>query len=663
MPAKLRKRKIMPGQLPLFAPESDWSPPTPDQWPDFRAMGVNFIGVDTESHDPLINTKGPGFIRGDAKVMGVSLASEHGDQVYLPLFHPEDNVENPDKAIEYLRYQLAGDEEKCGANLMYELESLQSIGVELKGPLADIQIAEPLLDEDRLGGYGLESLSQAYLGIGKDETLLNEAELAYSVEHKKGFANLPARFVGPYAETDAYNPIEIFLQQRAKMYQEELLPVFEVERKLQRVLFKMRMRGVRIDMDRAQRLSNWLQREVEPAILAEIRQHVSLNNPNSSNQIGVALESLGIPVPRTPPSKNAPNGNYSITNEWLNDIGDLHPVAAKLREYRKTVKMRRDFIDTLLEDSVNGRIYSNWRQLRQHDDDRGDEGAGGTRSGRIAATKFNLTQVPSRDPYWGPMIRGLFIADDGKVWVKNDYSQQEPRITLHYAVILKLSGAQEILNRYIEDPSTDYHQMTADLILERTSKEVIRRHAKDINLGATYGMGKAKLMMKLGVAQDKAAELLKAYHEGVPYVKALEKKAMARADEQGFITTLLGRRRRFDDWEPSSGNAKTPIRGLAKAREVFGDVGLVRSKLHKALNAIIQGGAADQMKQTLVALDDEGLAPQVQVYDEVDGSYENDPAIFRRIKDIMEHTVELTVPFLVEPEVGPSWGETKEIEL
>jgi DNA polymerase I-like protein with 3'-5' exonuclease and polymerase domains len=645
-----RRDKIMPGQLPLFVPESSWKPLPPSQWPDFRAHS-KFIGVDTETHDPNLQTKGPGFIRRDAKLCGISLANEHGETLYLPIGHPEDNVEDVDQALAYLRYQLGGPQVKCGANLTYELEALRSVGVDLAGDLGDIQIAEPLLDEDRPDGYSLEVLAQSYLGVGKDEDLLREAAVAYSVDAKKGMAYIPARFVAPYAEEDARLPIEIFAMQMDQIDREDLMSIFKLEQRLQRVLFKMRCRGVRIDVEKAAELSKRIQAVDEPELLRQIREQLPLlKNPNSTDDLARALQGVGVDVPTTV------KGNASVTNDWLKE--QKHPACQLLNTYRKTVKMRRDFIDTLVDDSVDGRIYSNWKQLRTQDE---GESAGGTRSGRVAATKFNLTQVPSRDPTWGPAIRSLFIADEGKTWVKNDYSQQEPRHTLHFAYVLGLDGAAEARQRYIEDPGLDYHQLTADLVRDRAGRDIGRRPAKDINLGATYGMGKAKLMEKLGVAQNIAEEILAAYHEGVPYVKQLERKAMERAEEKGFVRTLLGRKRRFDSWEPvdrnSQGYSAGMIRGLANAQAQWGGRALRRSMTHKALNAIIQGSAADQMKMSLVLLDEAGLCPQIQVYDEVNGSYDATPEMLKQMQEIMETSVESTIPFLAEPETGPSWGE------
>jgi DNA polymerase I-like protein with 3'-5' exonuclease and polymerase domains len=648
----MAKRKAAPSsghvQLPLFLPDSSWQPLPPSEWPDFRSH-AKIIGVDTETHDPNLQAMGPGFIRKDAHVCGVSLAAEDGTKIYLPMRHSEDNVD-PAQALAYVRHQLAGAQPKCGANLMYDLEALWSEDITINGDLCDIQIAEPMLDEDRKDGYSLEALGRSYLGMGKTESLLDEAANAFGVSSKGGMSVLPGRFVGPYAEDDAFLPIRIFELQQKAMHEDDVYRIFEVEQRLQKVLFKMRLRGVRIDVDRASQLSASIQVE-EQALVKRINEMSPRFriNPDSSDDIGKALRDLGIYAPQTAA------GNWSIQNEWLQE--QPHEICKLLVEARKMRKMRADFIDKLRDDSVDGRIYSNWQQLRDVDENGKSKG---TRSGRIAASKFNLTQVPSRDPRWGKLIRSLFIADEGLEWCKCDYSQQEPRIQLHFAYLRGFKGAAEARQRYIDDPATDYHQMVADLVKERTGKDIGRRNAKDINLGSAYGMGRYKLADKLGVTLEAADEILRAYHGGVPYTKELAEDMTRWAQKRGFIRTILGRRRRFNEWEPGWFNhGERAVKSEAEAREKWGS-NIQRAYCHKALNGSVQGSAADQIKVAIIQLDDAGLCPQVQVYDEINGSY-GDRQQMKQVAEIMSNAIPMEVPFLVEPEVGPSWGETKEI--
>lgn len=654
MPRRSRSQTVKSiNQMDMFPPQSQWRPLQPHEWPDFKSH-AKFIGVDTETHDPNLQKKGPGFIRGDALVCGISLASEDGHKVYLPIHHPEDNCEDPDIVIDYVKDMLSGDQPKCGANLMYDLEALDSLGIKIEGPFADIQVAEPLLDEDKQTNYQLDTLAREYLNVTKNEDLLRKAANLYGIDPKKDLALLPARYVGAYGEDDAYLPIKIFQHQVDRLKEDNVWDIFLLEQELQPILFKMRKMGVRVDVDKAEQLSKETRRQ-EDQIIKDIYKICGVHiNPGSGPEVAKALRSAGLDVPITL------KGNPSITDAWLQDQDNR--LCSLINLWRKTTKMRRDFVDTIRDDHVQGRIYSNWHQLRDSE--------GGTRSGRISASRFNLTQVPGRDPEWGPKIRGLFLPDEGGRWLKADYSQQEPRILLHLAYItlklkrqgllspelsrLTFDGVEEARQRYIDDPSTDYHQMVADLVFDKSRRNIGRRAAKDINLGSAYGMGKKKLASKLGVEWEIAEQLFYAYHEGVPYVKDIEKACMYMAQTRGYIKTILGRKRRFNDWENPKDEGWT-IRGEVEARKRWPNTFIQRAFVHKALNSAVQGSAADQMKKSLLLLNQEGLLPQIQIYDEIDGTFSTDKEA-TRVKEIMETAVQLEVPSLVEPEWGSSWA-------
>jgi DNA polymerase-1 len=324
--------------------------------------------------------------------------------------------------------------------------------------------------------------------------------------------------------------------------------------------------------------------------------------------------------------------------------------------------MRSDFIEGFIIDlNVNGRLHAQWHQLREYDDEGGR--SKGTRSGRISSSKPNLTQIPARDPKWGKLIRSLFIADEGGFWTKADYSQQEPRVLLHFAYLMKLEGAAEARQHYIDDPDMDYHSLVNTLIMNKTGKDIGRKKAKGINLGSVYGMGKHKMAAQLGVTLEVAEELLKAYHEGIPYAKLLETACIERIHQRGFIKTILGRKRRFKEWEPTEWARKMgtrPVKSKEEAERLWGKGQVSRAHAHKALNSLVQGSAADQMKQALIMMDAEGIAPQVTIYDECNATY-FDHAQVRRMQEIMESAIpEFTIPFTAAPDIGPSWGEVKE---
>ena len=651
---KPRKQKLNPNQLPLFTPDSDWAPPPPSEWPDLSA--AEYIGVDTETHDPRLREDGPGFIRGDAFVCGVSLATELGHKIYLPYAHGEGNVDKA-QALEYIRIQLSRPhQQKVGANSSYDEEALWHEGIKVVGPFHDIQVAEPLLDADREDGYSLEVLAKHYLGIGKNEKLLREAEAAYSVEPKKGMSLLPSKYVGPYAEDDADKALQIFLLQMEELKADEVWELYQLEAKLRHVLFKMRLRGVRVDLEKAEAVAKSI-RLTEKDILDGLRQEAGRPFEITGDGLEKILETRGIRLPRTP------QGAPSLTNDWLTAQKD--PFCKRIVEFRKMEKMRRDFIEgAIIKRNVNGRIHTKWQQLRGFNDDEGT--SIGVKPGRIASNTPNLTQIPARDPHWGPLIRSMFIADEGGEWLKADYSQQEPRILLHFACKTKwegkeLTGAHEALERYIENPDIDYHEMTKELIIVRAGKDIGRRNAKAINLGVAYGMGKEKLARQLGVSLEVAAGILEAYHMGVPYVRLLGKACTSRVHERGYIKTILGRKQRFNYWEPSDFDKKwgvKPIRNYQAAIDLWG-MNIERHKAHIGLNQMIHGSAADQTKTAIVMLDEIGLPPHLQIYDELDTTiYSRDDA--RKIQEVMEHAIpQFVVPFKAEPDFGPSWGELK----
>lgn len=659
--AKAKKNVHVGGfQLAMFAPASEWSPPT--ELPDLSR--AKYIGVDVEAKDPNLQTMGPGFIRGDARVVGISLATEDGPKMYLPIGHEAGGNMDRDRVIEYVKAQLKRDDQiKVGANLMYELEALTSLGIEMKGPLADIQVAEPLLDEEKEGGYSLEALSYQYLGVGKSEGKLRDAATSFHLDPKKDLWRLHSKYVGEYAEDDAAFPIEIIQKQIPQLEKEKLTEVWKLESDLLPVLWKMRARGIKVDLEAAERLSGEMSDE-ENVILAKIWETTGYKvDPWSSKSLAVFLNQMGLGyfIEFTTPSKAHPGGQPSFKNEWFLKMADEHPVFGLLRDFRVMSKIRRDFVETLiLNNNVRGRLHPQWHQLRQDDEDREN----GTRTGRIASSKPNLTNIPTRDPRWGKKIRSLFIPDEGGKYCKNDFSSQEPRILLHFAYLKRYPGAAEARQKYLDNPKTDYHQMTADLIELRTGKKIERRPAKDINLGSAYGMGFYKLANKLGLELDAAKALLKVYHEGVPYVKKLEERCMELVQAQGFIRTVLGRKRRFNRWEPRDWERKkgvTAVSSYELAVEMWGQ-NVERSDAHKALNAVCQGSAADQTKKAIVELDRIGLCPQIQVYDELGQTIWDDRDAYR-IKEVMEHAIEFEVPHLADPDVGDSWGNTKEPEL
>jgi DNA polymerase I len=347
---------------------------------------------------------------------------------------------------------------------------------------------------------------------------------------------------------------------------------------------------------------------------------------------------LGLEFPRTPKT-DAP----SFTKAWLEY--HPHPVTDLIRKVRHPNKLCETFIKGfILEGHVNNRIYTNFNQLRSD--------AFGTVSGRLSSSQPNLQQIPVRSSE-GKMIRSIFIPEENQRWFQNDWSQVEYRLIVNDAASRKLPGAQAAADQYSNDEQADFHQIIADMT------GLPRDAAKTVNFGIAYGEGVNKLCLSLGLSREKGEALLNEYHRRAPFIKQLSNGYMQLAARTGEIETLLGRIRRFNMWEIRRGDEVIYFRARRR--------GSRRAFTHAALNARIQGSAADIMKLAMVNIWESGIcdvlgAPHLTVHDELDGSYRDDKAgreALRELKHLMENVVKLTVPLRVDAATGANWGSCK----
>lgn len=583
---------------------------------------------------------GPGGVRHDGRLIGVSLATDTGYNGYFPFAHEGGDNLDRETVLSWLRTTLSGEQIKVGANLLYDLEWLREAGVDVKGTLRDIQVAEPLIDEEKDGGYSLSNLAKSYLAIDKNEELLRDAARALGVDPKSGLWKLPARYVGPYAEADAALPLQIWQYQEKELRKQGLWDIFELESRLLHVILDMRFKGVRVNLSRAEQLNDECLSQ-EASLLTQLRDTCgTVLEPWSGDELATAFDTLKIWYPRTS------RGNPSFTSEWLSS--HEHPFARQVAEWRKTNKMRRDFIEGIcLKQHYNGRIHAQFHALRKDTD--------GTRTGRFSSSTPNLQQIPARDEYWGPLIRSLFLPDEGQQWACFDYSQQEPRVLMHYAFLRGLRGAKEAVELYRTDHETDFHKMVADMA------GIGRKQAKVINLGMFYGMGSYKLSRQLDMEHADAKPLFEQYHSRVPFVRQLAHECTRAANDKGYIRTLLGRHRHFNLFEPADSQTTWPNKEIPLNREAAMQVWkgrpLRRAFTHKALNALIQGSSADMIKQAMVNLYEQNIIPHITIHDELDFSIEANGVHGPMICGIMEKCVDLTIPLKVDTEYGPHWGD------
>jgi DNA polymerase I-like protein with 3'-5' exonuclease and polymerase domains len=635
--------------MPLFPlPESNWVAPT--NFPEIRDARI--IGLDTETRDPDLQTKGPSTKRGGGYIIGVSVATDDGFKGYYPVRHEGGGNLDAPNVFAWLRDQLSGSNPKVGANLIYDLEWLQTENVQVAGPVYDVQIAEPLLDENKRS-YKLDILAEQYCGVHKTEDHLKEVAKAMGISENKIKENLwkfRACDVGMYAEDDALLALQIFNLQIPKLKAEGLWEVFELESRMTRVLLAMRGVGIPINESRGQQILEQLKKEQKVEFERVSKMAGRDVDIWSGTDIAKACDRLGLIYPRTKVKINAKGkesgGNPSFEAEWLSDQPEefyKHLLLARQLDRGGAVFIQKK----ILEMAANGRVYATFRQVRSDD--------GGTKSGRFASANPNMEQVPARNEYLAPLIRSIFVSEPGTQFGVFDYSQQEPRVTVHYAFRRGFRGAAEARQRYLDDPSTDYHQLVADMV------GIKRKDAKELNLGLAYGMGKDKMALKLGRSKTETVELYNKYHAGVPFVKLLGDECMRVANDRGFVKTILGRKRRFDLFGPRQWKDGLVPLPREQALEEFGPP-VTRYFVHKAMNAVVQGTAADMIKKAMLDLHDAGFVLYNTIHDEVDMPIEtlNDARIAR---DIMIDAVKLEVPMKLDVELGPSWGEAKEVEL
>ena len=610
----------------LFKPQTEWLPPE-----EFKDLSnYDEIAIDLETKDPNLKTMGSGSVTGRARIVGIALAVE-GWSAYYPIAHEGGGNMDEKKVLDYFRTILNYPSTKIFHNAMYDVCFIRAAGLKINGQIVDTMIAGSLVNENRFR-YDLGSMGRDYVGKGKNEAVLQETAKEWGIDPKSEMYKLPAMYVGEYAEQDAKLTLDLWQEMKKQIEMEDVSSIFELETELFPCLVDMRFLGVRVDIEGAHKLKEKLVAE-EKECLLKVKKETGVDTQIwAARSIEKVFQKLSLPYDRTKKSDSP-----SFTKNFLQN--HEHPVVKQIARAREINKSHTTFIDTIIKHSHKGRIHAEINQLRSDQ--------GGTVTGRFSYSNPNLQQIPARNKELGPMIRSLFIPEEGHKWGCFDYSQQEPRLVTHYASLDNLYGVEEVMDAY-QEGEADFHQIVAEMA------DIPRTQAKTINLGLFYGMGKNKLMAELGINEDKAKDLFRTYHDKVPFVKMLMESVSRRAQDIGKVRTLLGRRCRFDLWEPNQfGIHKALPHDAALAEH---GPGIKRAYTYKALNRLIQGSAADMTKKAMVELHKEGITPHIQVHDELDISVSNNAD---KIKKIMEEAVTLEVPNKVDYESGLNWGTIK----
>ena len=601
---------------------------------------AKLIAIDTETYDPNLKTMGPGGFRKDGHVAGISISTDSGYTEYFPIGHEGGGNLNKTKVISFLLYIYQSGKKLIFANAMYDVEWLYSLDNRLTltrdHRIYDVQTIEHLIDENKLK-YSLDSLAKFYLRKSKYEVELEQAVLykfGKRAKVKENLWRLHANEVCEYAKEDALLTLQIYQKQQDRIKREEIESIVDFESRLIPVLFHMRKKGVRVDVDKAHSLYTELEKkqlEVQTMLNrlggteVNVWANASLKEAYDKNSIGYNYTAKGTP---------------SFTASWLET--QMDDVSQSILKVRKLDKIRNTFVKNMIIDKAsNGRIYCGFNPM-------------GTVTGRFSSQYPNLQQVPARDPELGPMIRSLFIPEEDCEWVCADYSQQEPRVLVHYASLKEMDTAIKVKDEFNKNDDTDFHQMVADMA------SIPRKQAKTINLGLFYGMGNKKLAAELGLDNDQAYELFNKYHDKVPFVKELSRQVSNVASTRGYIKTLLGRKRRFDKWEPRDSWGERAY-SLSEAHAQYPKQELKRAYTHTAMNALIQGSSADITKAAMVKIYEAGLLDEIDlkltVHDELDFSVEPlKQKCFDESLQIMKTCVDLKVPLKVDVEKGLNWG-------
>ena len=606
---------------------SEWV--APNTFPDLSTH--NKVSIDLETCDPELIKEGPGWPRKRGKVIGIAVSS-NGFTGYYPIDHEGGGNMDRKAVLKYVK-SLCEDEkiDKVFHNAQYDIGWLSTLGIDVKGNIHDTMVAMALIDENRFS-YTLNSIAGEYLGERKNEVKLREAADAFGVDPKNEMYKLPAQFVGEYAEKDARLTLKLHEKLSWEITKDNLQTVYDIECRLINVIFNMTKRGVRIDSVRAEQLAERFKNK-EKKLIKRIKDLTGLNIEIwAAASIAKAFDALNLPYERTDKT-SAP----SFTKMFLTD--HPHELPRLIMQARELNKLRGTFLHGLLKHNEEGRIHAHINQIRSD--------SGGTVTGRFSYNHPNLQQIPSRGQF-AQDIRKIFIPEMGDYWLKADYSQQEPRLLTHFARLVDQPGAKEVQEAY-QQKDLDFHQQTADMA------GVERKLAKTIGLGVMYGMGYNKLAKELDMEPQDAKKMLQDFHGKVPFMKGMLEAVMNRANSKGVIRTLLGRKCRFDLWEPTSWGVHKAL-PLNQAQTEYG-MAIKRAHTYKALNRLIQVSAADQTKKAMVDVYEQlGIVPLIQVHDELDCSVKSEKQA-KEVKEVMENCVKLEVTSKVDIDFGESWGK------
>ncbi|MDR0371906.1 MAG: DNA polymerase I [Prevotellaceae bacterium] len=555
-----------------------------------------------------------------SEMVGLSFCFKKGEACYVPL--PDDKAAANEVLAEFKAFFLSEHIEKIGQNMKFDLLMLSGYGVELKGKLFDTMIAHYLIQPELR--HGMDYLAEIYL---KYRTIHYEDLVGPKGKKQADIRTVDLNALCDYASEDADITFQLKTILEEKLKKNDLENLFyEIEMPLMQVLVKMERTGVRIDSEALKQSSIILTDEMLQ-IENEIRRMAGVSfNISSAKQVGeILFDQMKIDEK----AKKTKTGQYSTSEDVLEKLKSKHPIVEKILAYRGLKKLLSTYIDALPEliNPGTGKVHTSYNQTV-------------TSTGRLSSSNPNLQNIPIRDAQ-GKEIRKAFIPDDGSVFFSADYSQIELRIMAH------LSEDENMLNAF--NAGLDIHTATAAKIykvdLDKVTSDM-RRKAKTANFGIIYGISGFGLAERLNIPRSEAKDLIDGYFTTYSSVKAYMDASIRKAKENGYVETLLGRKRYLNDINSQN----SIVRGYAE---------------RNAINAPIQGTAADIIKIAMVRIHqrfiDENIQAKMimQVHDELNFTVPANELdkVKKLVSEEMEKALTLKVALIADTGVGKNWLE------
>lgn len=571
-----------------------------------KLKAAKFVSVDLETTSTNERT---------AEIVGISLSFEPEAGYYIPVAHNEGEQLNRDEVLQTLKPYLEGELPKIGQNLKYDAKVLRRYNIKLDPIEFDSMLASYLLDP-AARQHSLDAIARRFLGYEMTP---------YSALSSDDFREVPLDEAAHYAAEDAEVVVRAREPLEKEMAEKELTSVFEtLEVPLVDVLTDMELNGILFDPAVLETQANDLDKQLA-VLKAELFDLAGEEfNPNSPKQVAhILFDVLQLPVLKK--TKTGPSTDATV----LSELAMQHPLPEKLVLYRELEKLMNTYIRKLPEyqDKDTGRIYTSFNQTV-------------TATGRLSSSDPNLQNIPVRTEIGGE-IRKAFIAPEGRMLLAADYSQIELRVLAH------LSNDSTLVETF--QKGEDLHERTACEIFNIHPNMItgaMRSAAKRVNFGILYGISAFRLAKELGIPQAEAKGYINRFFEIYPKAKHFVDEQIKFAQATGYVTTLHGRRR----YLPSINSRNFSQRSFDE---------------RNAVNAPIQGTAADLMKLAMIAVDkaiksgDLKADMLLQVHDELilEVDETQAEAVGQKIKGIMESVFELNVPLKVDVKIGKNWGE------